>query len=84
MIWHCVVPVEFILENYSVLGIIVSGTIIRGNQDLSSDLDIYVIQKEPFRQRLQKFFNHIPAEIFVNPPKLLKVILKMNKQIEDH
>jgi len=61
--------VEFILENYTVLGIIVSGTIIRGNPDSSSDLDIYVIHKGPFRQRLQKFFNHIPAEIFVNPPK---------------
>jgi predicted nucleotidyltransferase len=61
--------VEFILENYTVLGIIVSGTIIRGNPDPSSDLDIYVIHDQPFRQRLQKFFNEIPAEIFVNPPK---------------
>jgi len=61
--------VEFILENYTVLGIIVSGTIIRGNPDPSSDLDIYVINAQPFRQRLQKFFNGVPAEIFVNPPK---------------
>ena len=61
--------VEFILENYTVLGIIVSGTIIRGNPDPSSDLDIYVINAQPFRQRLQKFFHGVPAEIFVNPPK---------------
>jgi predicted nucleotidyltransferase len=61
--------VEFILKNYTVLGIIVSGTIIRGNPDPSSDLDIYVIHDRPIRQRLQKFFNDIPAEIFVNPPK---------------
>lgn len=64
--------VMFILENYTVLGIVVSGTIIRGNPDPSSDLDIYVIHNEPFRQRLQKFFNHIPAEIFVNPPKAME------------
>jgi len=61
--------VKFILENYTVLGIIVSGTIIRGNPDPSSDLDIYVINAQPFRQRLQKFFHGVPAEIFVNPPK---------------
>ena len=60
--------VELILNRYSVLGIIVSGTIIRGNPDRSSDLDIYVIHNQPFRQRLQKWFNGIPAEIFVNPP----------------
>lgn len=64
--------VEFILENYTVLGIIVSGTIIRGNPDTSSDLDIYVIHNQPFRQRLQKFFNDIPAEILVNPPKAVE------------
>jgi len=64
--------VDFILENYSVLGIVVSGTIIRGNPDPSSDLDIYVIQSEPFRQRLQKLFNKIPAEIFINPPKAVE------------
>lgn len=64
--------VEFILKNYTVLGIIVSGTIIRGNPDPSSDLDIYVIHDQPFRQRLQKFFNGIPAEIFVNPPEFVE------------
>ena len=64
--------VEFILENHTVLGIIASGTILRGNPDPSSDLDIYVIHAHPFRQRLQKYFNGIPAEIFVNPPKAVE------------
>ncbi|MFC1997911.1 hypothetical protein ACFLXI_09985, partial [Chloroflexota bacterium] len=58
----------YILGRYRVSGIIVSGTIIRGNPDPASDLDIYVIHQEDFRQRIQKFFGHIPAEIFVNPP----------------
>jgi predicted nucleotidyltransferase len=34
--------VEFILENYSPVGIVAAGTIIRGAPDKSSDLDIYV------------------------------------------
>lgn len=64
--------VEFILKNFTVVGIIVSGTIIRGNPDPSSDLDIYVIHNQPYRQRLQKFFQGIPAEIFVNPPEMVE------------
>lgn len=68
--------VEFILENYTVSGIIVSGTIILGNPDPSSDLDIYVINAQPFRQRLQKFFHGVPAEIFVNPPQSVERYLE--------
>jgi hypothetical protein len=60
--------VKFILDRFTVSGIIASGTIIRGNPDSTSDLDIYVIHQESFRQRLQKFFNGVPAEIFINPP----------------
>jgi hypothetical protein len=60
--------VEYIIKNFTILGIIASGTIIRGNPDPASDLDIYVIQRKPFRQRLQKKFNSVPAEIFINPP----------------
>lgn len=48
-------------------GIIASGTILRGNPGPSSDLDIYVIHTQPIRQRVQKYFNGVPAEIFVNP-----------------
>lgn len=49
-------------------GILVSGTIMRGNPDPASDLDIVVIHHEPWRQRLQRVFDGVPAEIFVNPP----------------
>ncbi len=62
--------VSFILERCpDTRGIIVSGTILRGNPAPSSDLDIYVIRREPQRQRVQKFFNGVPAEIFINPEK---------------
>ena len=60
--------INYILENYKPIGIIASGTIICGTPDKSSDLDIYVIHNESFRQRLQKYFNGVPAEIFINPP----------------
>ncbi len=66
--------VRFILARFDdTLGIVVSGTILRGNPAPSSDLDIYVIREKPVRQRIQKFFNctsktcGVPTEIFVNP-----------------
>jgi hypothetical protein len=60
--------VGHILRRYTPVGIIAAGSILRRTPDPSSDLDIYVLHLEPFRQRLQKFFNRVPAEIFVNPP----------------
>jgi predicted nucleotidyltransferase len=62
--------VQFVLERCpDTQGIVVSGTILRGNPAPSSDLDIYVIRRELQRQRVQKFFNGVPAEIFINPAK---------------
>lgn len=58
--------VEFILENFDPVGIIAAGTIIGRNPAPSSDFDLYVIHHGDFRQRLQRRFNGIPAEIFVN------------------
>ena len=60
--------VTHILGRYSPVGIIAAGSILRRTPHPSSDLDIYVLHLAPFRQRLQKFFNGVPAEIFVNPP----------------
>ncbi|OQA95464.1 MAG: hypothetical protein BWY25_02427 [Chloroflexi bacterium ADurb.Bin222] len=66
--------VAFILARCpDVRGIVVSGTILRGNPGPSSDLDIYVIRRELQRQRVQKFFNGIPAEIFINPEEMVPV-----------
>ena len=60
--------VEYILSRFEPVGMIAAGSILRGAPDATSDLDIYVIHHAPFRQRIQKLFNGIPAEIFVNPP----------------
>jgi len=62
----------FVLQRFDVSGIVVSGTIVRGNPDLTSDLDIYAVHRGKFRQRIQKFFNGVPAEIFVNPPQAIR------------
>jgi len=74
--------VSFILTHFEdVLGIITSGTILRGEAAPSSDLDIYVVRQKLQRQRLQRFFNGVPAEIFVNPvPKILQYFDEERKQ----
>ena len=64
--------VGFIAENLEPVGIIASGTILRGNPDPASDLDIYVIHRAAKRQRIQKFFDGVPAEIFINPPEKIE------------
>lgn len=64
--------VAFILSRFAVHGIIVSGSIVRGNANPSSDLDIMVLHAQPQRQRLQRFFQGVPAEIFVNPPQSIR------------
>ena len=64
--------VVFILSRTQPVGIIASGSILRGNPDPASDLDIYVIHRQLTRQRVQKFFNGVPAEIFINPPQQIR------------
>ena len=58
----------FVLDRFDAAGVIASGTIVRGNPDPSSDLDLYVVNRPAVRQRLQRFFGGVPSEIFVNPP----------------
>ncbi len=64
--------VSFIMGRFQPIGIIAAGAILRGTPDPSSDLDLYVIHEQPFRQRVQKFFQGVPAEIFVNPPPKIR------------
>src|SRR5215471_15830502 len=64
--------VSFVLERFKPVGIIAAGTVVRGTPDAASDLDVWVIHMEPVRQRLQRFFVGVPAEIFVNPPWVIQ------------
>ena len=72
--------VAWILARFEVLGIIASGTIIRGNPGPSSDLDLYVIHARPQRQRLQYTFEGVPAEIFVNPVRTIEGYFKDERE----
>ena len=61
--------VAFVLSEFpSTVGIIATGTIVRGNPGPSSDLDVCVIHTEKFRQRVQRYSKGVPTEVFVNPP----------------
>lgn len=64
--------VNWILAEYKPIGIVVCGSIIRGEGDASSDLDIHVVHTEPWRQRVQKWFGDVPTEIFINPPAQIR------------
>ena len=59
---------EHIFSTYDVIGLVATGTIVRGGGDARSDLDIHVLHGGSFRERVQLFFHGVPAEIFVNPP----------------
>jgi len=64
--------VAFVCETFdgggAVHGVVATGTIVRGAPHAASDLDLYVIHRAPFRQRVQAWFDGVPAEVFVNPP----------------
>lgn len=64
--------IDYILARYSPLGLIIGGSIIRGNPGPTSDFDIYIIHDHAFRQRLQKRFRGTPAEIFINSPAAVR------------
>ena len=50
------------------VGIFAAGSILRGQGGPTSDIDLYVIHPAPFRMRLQRRYEGVPFEIFVNPP----------------
>jgi predicted nucleotidyltransferase len=64
--------VDYIIDRYDPTGIVVSGSVLRGEGDATSDLDLYVIHDHEWRQRVQRYFNGVPAEIFVNPPGTIR------------
>jgi hypothetical protein len=64
--------VAFVFAETIPLGIIATGTIVRGQSHASSDLDIVVFHDAPFRRRIQRYFNGVPTEILVNPPEKVR------------
>ena len=68
--------VAYLHERYQPIGILVSGTIVRGSAQRSSDLDIVAIHEQDWRQRSQRFFHGVPAEMFVNPAKRIRQAMR--------
>jgi predicted nucleotidyltransferase len=60
--------VTYVRATYAPLGIVVSGSIVRGEAGPTSDFDVFVVHSEAWRLREQKRFAGVPAELFVNPP----------------
>jgi hypothetical protein len=54
------------------LGIVASGSIVRGNPHASSDLDIVILHGGAWRRRVQRWFNDTPAELFFNSEAWLR------------
>ena len=73
--------VAFILERISdIIAIVACGSILRGSPSASSDLDIYVLREKLERQRIQRWFNAVPAEIFINPPDQVQRYIDQEQQ----
>jgi predicted nucleotidyltransferase len=79
---------EWINNHYHPIGIVVSGSIIRGNAHHNSDFDIYVVHEGDYRQRVQKLFNEVPCEIFINNTGHIELYfeeeLKNNRPVTAH
>jgi hypothetical protein len=68
--------VEHIFSEFKPVGIVATGTIIRGSPHANSDLDIYVIHLAGHRRRIQRFFTGVPTEMFVNPPSAVRAYFR--------
>jgi hypothetical protein len=57
-------------------GLLVSGSLVRGEGHARSDLDLVVLWRRRGRQRLQRRFDGVPAEIFANSADWLRHTLR--------
>ncbi len=63
---------RYVRATYRSHGIVIAGSIVRGEAGPTSDLDIFVVHAEPWRIREQKRFSGVPTELFVNPPERIR------------
>jgi len=59
--------VAYVRATYAPIGIVIAGSLVRGEGGPTSDLDVFVVHAEPWRLRDQRVFAGVPAELFVNP-----------------
>jgi predicted nucleotidyltransferase len=69
--------VRFVTSTHGdVLGVIASGSVVRGAGHASSDIDLYVVVRALERQRVQRFFEGVAVEIFINPVPAIRRYLQ--------
>jgi len=61
-----------VLAAYAPIAIIAAGSVLRGQGGPTSDIDLYVLHNASFRQRLQRRYEGVPFEIFINPPQQVR------------
>jgi hypothetical protein len=59
--------VAYAIERYNPLAIIAAGSILRGEGDIYSDIDMYILFEGNYRQLVHKRFNGIAFQLFCNP-----------------
>jgi hypothetical protein len=68
-----VVEIErHVRATYAIHGIVIAGSIVRGEPGPTSDFDVMIVHAEPWRLRDQRRFAGVPAELFVNPPERIR------------
>ena len=68
--------VDHIFSEFKPIGIVATGTIVRGAPQANSDLDLYVVHLAGHRRRVQRFFAGVATEIFVNPPSAVRAYFR--------
>jgi hypothetical protein len=62
----------YVRATWDPLGVVVAGSIVRGEGGPTSDLDVVVVHEQPWRLRAQRRFAGVPVELFVNPPAKIR------------
>lgn len=57
---------------YALHGLVLAGSIVRGEAGPTSDFDVMIVHREPWRLRDQRRFAGVPTELFVNPPERIR------------
>ena len=67
---------QHVRATYRIHGMVIAGSIVRGDAGPTSDFDVFIVHAEPWRLRDQRRFNGVPTELFVNPPDRIRGYFK--------
>jgi hypothetical protein len=72
---------QYVFAEVSPVGVIATGTIVRGEGHAGSDIDLYVIHPASYRRRIQRFFSGVPVEILINPPHAVRWYFREESEV---